>query len=151
MREQQDITKMEFLLTLNDRIVVQRFYNVRDYNASAKNSYDLYEYVRWVKDVLHEDLKKRTVSYMIDNKEQIMEDANVLNTSMTDDDEFFNILIKTNDVTICHRQVDAKVYPPKIRYTVDVRPHLKNLLMSLTDIFSSKDLTKKYLEVNLSV
>jgi len=149
MREQQDITKMEFLLTLNDRIVVQRFYNVRDYNASAKNSYDLYEYVRWVKDVLHEDLKKRTVSYMIDNKEQIMEDANVLNTSMTDGDEFFNILIKTNDVTICHRQFDAKLYPPKVRYTVDARPYLKDILKGLTDIFSAEDLTYEYLGLPL--
>jgi hypothetical protein len=151
MKEQQDLTKMEFLLTLNDRIVVQRFYNVRDYNSRAKNSYDLYEYVRWVKDVLENDLKTRTVNYMIDNKEQIFEDDSVLKTSMTDGPENFNIYIKTNDVTICHRQFDAKLYPPKVRYTVDVRPHLKEILRGLTDIFSAEDLSYEYLGLPLEV
>ena len=51
---------------------------------------------------------------------------------------------------MCHRILDAKLYPPKIRYTVDVRPHLKSLLYELTDIFSSEELNYKYLNVNLS-
>lgn len=151
MKEQQDLTRMEFLLTLNDRIVVQRFYNVRDYNPRAKNSYDIYEYVRWVKDLLEQDLKMRTVNYMIDNKEQILEDDSVLKTSMTDGPENFNIYIKTNDETICHRQFNAKIYPPKVRYTVDVRPHLKEILRGLTDIFSAKDLSYEYLGLPLEV
>jgi hypothetical protein len=88
---------------------------------------------------------------MTDNMYEIINNPAILETSYTDGPEYFNIFIKQNDVTICHRQVDAKVYPPKIRYTVDVRPHLKNLLMNLTDIFSSKNLTKKYLDVTLSV
>ena len=88
---------------------------------------------------------------MIDNMYEIINNPSILETSYTDGPEYFNIFIKQNDVTICHRQVDAKVYPPKIRYTVDVRPHLKNLLMSLTDIFSDENLTYDYLDVSLSV
>jgi hypothetical protein len=93
----------------------------------------------------------RTVNYMLDNKEQIMEDDSVLKTSMTDGPENFNIYIKTNDETICHRQFDAKKFPPKVRYTVDVRPHLKEILRGLTDIFSAKDLTYEYLGLPLEV
>ena len=44
MRE-QDSTKMEFLLTLNENIVVQRFFNVRGYNPKAKSSTDLYDFI----------------------------------------------------------------------------------------------------------
>jgi hypothetical protein len=72
-----------------------------------------------------------------------------MDTSYTDGPEYFNVYLKQGDVTICHRQIDAKIYPPKIRYTVDVRPHLKNLLLSLTDIFSSKNLSFEYAEVSL--
>jgi hypothetical protein len=39
----QDQVKMEFLLTLNENIVVQRFFNVRGYNPKARLSVDLYE------------------------------------------------------------------------------------------------------------
>ena len=38
MREQNDVTKLEFLMMVNDNIIVQRFFNVRDYNPKAKNS-----------------------------------------------------------------------------------------------------------------
>jgi hypothetical protein len=41
-------------------------------------------------------------------------------------------------MTICHRVFDAKPYPPKVRYTVDLRPKLKTILGELTDIFSDK-------------
>jgi hypothetical protein len=147
--KEQDVTKMELLLTLNDSIIVQRFYNVRNYNSSAKNSVDLYEFVKEFKDDLMEDLKKRTVTYMMDNMNQIMEDDSVLKTSMTDGAENFNIYIKNGDETLCHRQFDAKIYPPKIRYTVDVRPHLKNVLKGLTDIFSDENLSYEYLDIQL--
>jgi hypothetical protein len=150
MRE-QEMTKMEFLLTLNDRIIVQRFYNVRGYNSEAKNSIEFYEFIREIKNDLHYDLKMKTVIYMVDNMNQIIDNANVLKTSMTEDDENFNLFIKVGDETICHRQFNAKMYPPKVRYTVDVRPFLKNILKGLTDIFSDENLTYEYLGLPLSV
>ena len=150
MKDQESV-KLEFLMMVNDNIIVQRFFNVREFNSEAKNSLELYELLREFKEDIHTQLSLKTVTYMTDNMYEIINNPTILDTSYTDGPEYFNIFIKQNDMTICHRQVDAKVYPPKIRYTVDVRPHLKNLLMNLTDIFSSKNLTKKYLEVTLSV
>ena len=73
MRE-QDSTKMEFLLTLNDNIVVQRFFNVRGFNPKAKNSVELYEFILGLKDELTYALKMKTVIYMMDNKDAIAHD-----------------------------------------------------------------------------
>ena len=147
----QDSVKLEFLMMVNDNIIVQRFFNVREFNSEAKNSLELYELLKEFKDDIVKQLSLKTVTYMTDNMYEIINNPAILDTSYIDGPEYFNIFVKQNDVTICHRQVDAKVYPPKVRYTVDVRPHLKNLLMNLTDIFSSKNLTKKYLDVTLSV
>jgi hypothetical protein len=150
MKDQESV-KLEFLMMVNDNIIVQRFFNVREFNNEAKNSLELYELLREFKDDIRAQLSLKTVTYMTDNMYEIINNPAILETSYIDGPEYFNIFIKQNDMTICHRQVDAKVYPPKVRYTVDVRPHLKNLLMNLTDIFSSKKLTKKYMDVNLSV
>lgn len=147
----QDSVKLEFLMMVNDNIIVQRFFNVREFNDKAKNSLELYELIHSLKDDVQSQLALKTVTYMSDNMYEIINNPAILETSYIDGPEYFNIFIKQNDVTICHRQIDAKVYPPKVRYTVDVRPHLKNLLMNLTDIFSSKNLTYNYLDVNLSV
>lgn len=149
--KEMDITKMEFLLTLNDIIIVQRFYNVRNYNSSVRNSFEIYDLMFQIKNELQNDLKWKTIVYMIDNKSLIEQDAKVMNTSMTDQPEYFNMYIKLGDETICHRQFDAKMYPPKVRYTVDVRPYLKSILKDLTDIFSEENLTYEYLGLPLEV
>ena len=149
MRE-QDSTKMEFLLTLNENIVVQRFFNVRGYNPKAKSSTDLYDFILNLKDELQHALKMKTVIYMMDNKEAIAHDQSIMNTSYTDGPEDFNIYVKLGEQTICHRVFDGKFYPPKVRYTVDVRPLLKEVLRELTDIFSNHKLSYNYLEFELS-
>jgi hypothetical protein len=149
MRE-QDSTKMEFLLTLNDNIVVQRFFNVRNYNPKAKNSLELYEFMKSLSEELHYYLKMKTVVYMMDNRDAIEHDASIMNTSFTDGPEVFNLFVRVGEQTICHRVFDGKRYPPKVRYTVDVRPFLKDVLRELTDIFSNNKLSYKYLEFDLS-
>lgn len=148
--KEQESTKMELLLTLNDNIVVQRFFNVRGYNPYAKNSVDLYDFIRKFKDQLQYYLKMKTVTYMIDNQESIMYDPSIMETSFTDGPELFNIYVKVNDQVITHRIFDGKLFPPKVRYTVDVRPYLKEALRELTEIFSSRKLSYKYLDLDLS-
>ena len=148
--KEQDSTKMEFLLTLNDNIVVQRFFNVRGFNPRAKNSVDLYEYIKILKEELQYYLKMKTVIYMMDNQEAINHDPKIMETSFTDEPEIFNIFVKVGEQTICHRVFDGKLFPPKVRYTVDVRPFLKDVLRELTDIFSENKLTYEYLEFDLS-
>jgi len=136
---------------VNNNIIVQRLFNIKDYNPKAKGSIDLYNLIKDFKNDLERELKMKSATYMLDNMYEIMNNPSVLDTSYTDGPESFSVYIKEGDVTICHREFDAKIYPPKIRYTVDVRPHLKNLLMSLTDIFSSKNLTYEYLGIPLEV
>ena len=137
MRE-QEITKVEFLLMCNDNIVVQRFFNVKGFNKNAHKSEEFYDYIRTLCDELQYNLKMRSVVYMLGNQYEISENPDVLNTSITEGQENFNLYIKVGDMTICHRSFDAKPYPPKVRYTVDLRPKLKGILTDLTDIFSGR-------------
>lgn len=148
--KEQDSTKMELLLTLNDNIVVQRFFNVRGFNIESKNSLELYEFIKTFKEQLQYYLKMKTVTYMLDNQESIMYDQTIMETSYTDGPENFNIYVKVGDQILTHRIFDGKLFPPKVRYTVDVRPFLKEVMRELTDIFSSKNLTYQYLNFDLS-
>jgi hypothetical protein len=136
--KEQDVTKLEFLLMCNDNIVVQRFFNVKGFNKNANKSEELYDYVKTFCNELKYDLKMRTVVYMLENRYEITENPEVLNTSITEGEENFNLYIKVDNMTICQRSFDAKVYPPKVRYTVDLRPKLKQVLTDLTDIFSGR-------------
>ena len=68
--------------------------------------------------------------------------------AITDGPENFNVYVKIGDMTICQRTFNAKHYPPKIRYTVDLRPQLKSVLNDLTDIFSGKNFNYYYPNFN---
>jgi len=150
MKEQNDVTKIEFLITLNDNFVVQRFFNVKGYNERSKGSVDLYDYVKYLSEMLQTKLRNKCMVYMLDNRYQIEEDPSVLETSNTDGPEVFNIILKVGNETICHRIIDAKVYPPKVRYTLDIRPDIKNILRELTDILSDKNLSYNMMNYSLA-
>ena len=89
----------------------------------------------------------RSVVYMLENRYEILENSELLNTSITNGPENFNLILKVGDMTICHRQFDAKPYPPKVRYTVDLRPKLKTIMSDFTDIFSGQKFNYFYPEL----
>lgn len=149
MKEQNDVTKVEFLITLNDNFVVQRFFNVKGYNPKTKGSVELINYMYGLREDLKNQLRNKCAVYMLENRFQIEEDPSVLETSNTDGPERFNIILRIGNETICHYIIDAKLYPPKVRYTLDVRPSIKNILKSLTDIFSAKNLSCEYMDYSL--
>lgn len=150
MRE-QDSTKLEFLLKVNENIIVQRFFNVRGYNYKARNSMDLHEYIESFIDEFRNDLRVRTASYMMDHQFEIYENPQIMETSYLEGPEKFTLTIKNGENILYARYLDAKIYPPKVRYTVDLRPKLKSILNTLTDIFSSKKLSFDYMDYSLDV
>jgi hypothetical protein len=150
MKEQNDITKVEFLMTLNNNFVIQRFFNVKGYNQNAKNSIELYEYIKQISNELQTKLRNKCTVYMLENRFEIEEDPTILETSNTDGPETFNIILKVGNETICHRIFDAKVYPPKVRYTLDIRPSVKSILRELTDILSDEKLSFKMMNYSLA-
>jgi hypothetical protein len=150
MRE-QDITKLEFLMMVNDNIIVQRYFTVRDYNPDARNSVDFKEYMDDLIHNLNYQLKMKAVSYLLENQYDITNKPDILNTSYVDGPEYFNIYLKQGDKLLCHRRFDAKIYPPKIRYTVDIRQTIKGILSELTSLFSARDLSFDYLGLNTRV
>ena len=102
MKEQQDITKLEFLMTVNDNFIVQRFFNVKDYNPKSPKSVEMIDLVSNLVENFKSDFKMKTVSYMLDNQYQITEDPEILNTSFTDGPEMFNVYIKNGDNVLLH-------------------------------------------------
>jgi hypothetical protein len=149
--KEQDSTKLEFLLKVNENIIVQRFFNVRGYNPKAKNSMELHEFIEEFIGEFKSDLRVRTATYMMDNQFEIYENPDVMETSITNGPEKFSLTIKNGEHILYNRYLDAKVYPPKVRYTVDLRPKLKSILNTLTEIFSTKKLTFEYLNYSLDV
>jgi hypothetical protein len=59
------ITKFEFLLTLEDHIICQRFFNVRGFRPSNIKSLDLYDVVNNIKSEINDSLKEKASDYLM--------------------------------------------------------------------------------------
>ena len=146
--QQQDITKFEFLLTLDGNIICQRFFNVKDHVDQARRSMDLHYYVKNICDDIAEDLKIKSSNYLCENANFILNMESV-ESDETKEKEHFLMEIKLGDDVFIQRIFPAYYYHPKVRYTVDIRPRLKRILSDLTDILSSEELETTYLNYQL--
>jgi hypothetical protein len=144
----QELLKFEFLLTLENNIVCQRFFNVRDYNSQTRHSLDLYYVVKNISEEISEDLKIKTMDYLYDNMDFFYDSENS-DTKLDGTDESFVLEIKLGDDVFIRNMFPANYYHPKVRYTVDIRPYLKRYLSELTNVLSSKDLETTYLNYEL--
>jgi hypothetical protein len=149
MNNQQDITKFEFILTLDGNIICQRYFNVKDHNPTARKSMDLHYYVKNICEEISEDLKIKSSDYLCENQNYIL-NSDVVEESITKEKEYFLLEIKLGDNVFIQRIFPAYLYHPKVRYTVDIRPKLKKILSTLTDILSSTELETTYLQYELN-
>ena len=143
-QNQDNITKFEFLLSLEGHIVCQRFFNVRDHVDQARRSLDLHYYIKNICEDFMEDLKIKSSNYLCENQNYIL-NTEVVDDSAIPEKEHFLMEIKLGEDVFIQRLFPAYLYHPKARYTVDIRPRLKRILSDLTDILSSEELETSYL------
>lgn len=147
--QNQDITKFEFLLTLEKNIVIQRFFNVNHYNSQAKNSLNLYECVTDICNEISRDLKTKTEDIMCENPEIVTPEQRAEEVKNFREEHFL-LRIKLGEEVFISRIFPAHIYHPKARYAVDIRPKVRKILGDLTEVLSSKKLNKRYLEYELN-
>lgn len=147
-QNQENITKFEFLLSLEGHIVCQRFFNVRDHVDQARRSMDLHYYIKNICEDISHDLKIKSSNYLCENQNYILNMESV-ESDETKEKEHFLMEIKLGDDVFIQRIFPAYYYHPKVRYTVDIRPRLKTILSDLTDILSTEELETNYLQHEL--
>jgi len=147
-QQQPDITKFEFLLTLEGNIICQRFFNVKDHVEGSRRSMDLHYYLRNICEDISEDLKIKSSDYLCENQNYFLS-SDYVEDAPEKDREHFLLEIKLNEDVFIQRIFPAYLYHPKVRYTVDIRPKLKRILSDLTDILSSDELETAYLHYEL--
>lgn len=144
----QDITKFEFILTLGKNIVIQRYFNVKEFNYKSKNSMDMYHEVSEICEDISRDLKLKSMDFSYEEQNYITDSSNLEDDPINKDDYFLMEVKLGNDVFIS-RIFPAYVFHPRARYTVDIRPKIKNYLSDLGNVLSSTELDKYYLNYEL--
>ena len=61
MKQFEEKEKFEFVLSIKDNIICQRFFTVRNHNPKTVKSVDLYETVKYIKDTICHELLLKTI------------------------------------------------------------------------------------------
>ena len=139
----ENAQKCEVVLKLENNIVCQRFFSVRNFNNKACNSLDLHWTVSNIIDDIVSMLKLKTLFIMESHhKVTAMDEAQ--------NDEYFTLTIKKGNKIIYDTITPANVYPPKVRYTVDIRPQISSIIRELTKTLSQKKVVTHYQDYELN-
>ena len=140
--ERKENQKFEFLLTLNKNIICQRYFNVRNFNPKSVRSLDLYYTVSSIVDDIIDSLKGKTTDIISEFYKDEVSNLQVYG-------EYFTITVKKENTNIIQYIFPADLYPPRVKYSVDIRPQISYFLREITDTLSRKKLTTKYLDKQL--
>lgn len=146
-KNENNSTKFEFVLKLNDNIVVQRFFNVKGHNPKTLKSVELYDEMRDVTEEIVNSLKIKSCDYMSNNYAQFLNGNG--DEPADGQKDYFTLAIRKDDKNVITRYFDGTMFPPKVRYTVDIRPSLRRILKNFTDTLSDKNATTNYLTYKL--
>jgi len=144
-----DTTKVEFLLSLSGNIICQRFFNVKDFNHNARRSLDIKYDVANICEEISNDLKEKTLDFLNSNQNYfpVLESVE---TSEAQEEEYFLLELKLNDAVFIQRIFAAHVFPPNVRYSVDIRPKLRRILNNLTETLSDDEVNTTYMSYELT-
>tara|TARA_B100000287_G_scaffold322829_1_gene306778 strand:+ start:2783 stop:3211 length:429 start_codon:yes stop_codon:yes gene_type:complete len=142
MKQFEEKEKFEFVLSIKDNIICQRFFTVRNHNVASLRSVDLYECVKWIKELITKELTLKTID-IID--EFFKDDV----SKLQEETEYFTIRIKKGNTLIMERIFPADIYPPKVKFSVDIRPQISYILRELTDVLSLRKPYRYYLDKQL--
>ena len=140
----------EFTIYLNDNIIVQRFFSVIGFNNRAINSMNFKETIDYNKEIIEYHLKNKTLDFMSDNYRMFYENPHFEQNGSKDK---MRMVVKHNDKVIAYREWDATIYPVKVRYTVDIREYIYEIITKIQKCLSEKNdrLETTYLTYDLAV
>ena len=143
-----EVAKFELALRLNDNFVCQRYFTVKDYNPKIRRSVEIYEAMNYVKKIIIHNLYIKSSNYIT----EIYNGQYGINAMPTIDYETQDNLIlelKLGNTVISQSAIDISQYPSKVRYNIDIRGNLHNIIDFMTETLSLDEVTSEYLGTKL--
>lgn len=165
--EKQIIKPFEFILKINDHIICQRYFSIKKYNNDCRESLD----IKYMMDDIMGVNQKSELGLIpeffkykcIDNSYKTQYEQSTPN----DKDDVFSLEILKNNVnklrgkdgnfnydliekeSIIIGMFDGKIFNPNVRYEIDIRGIIPDIISIIQDGMSQNNYTKLYGDVKL--
>ena len=152
MEQNQTVRKIEeqpfeFLLYINGNIICQRYFNIRDFNEKSLKSISTMKRLHDdCLEIVQDSLKAKTVDYFWEYynpyKEQLQEE--VPTNDIYEKEDVFSFEIRVNKRSVTFSKFTGNVYPPKVRYQVDIKELIPKIITEIRDSLSEDTYSKNW-------
>jgi hypothetical protein len=143
--------RFQFVLYINDNIICQRYFNIIGFDESSIDSLEIKELMESIGGmnngnhgslgIIPRYLQKKSLTYLWDNYNpySLQNDENA--KSIFERKDNFQFEIKVDEKTIGKTEFSGNYFPPKIRYAVDVREIIPEIMGEIRSQLTQKKYT----------
>lgn len=142
----------EFLFMINGNPIVGRNFPIKNFNEESLKSYELKEIIDGAVGIISNHFKEKTYDFMEKiNNYFVMSttEENQPPVDIYENEDFFTLQIKVKGKVVCERIFSGNVYPPSVRYDVDIRKIIPKIIDYLQQGLSGKNYTKNFCDYQL--
>lgn len=146
IRKKIEEQRFEFLLYINGNIICQRYFVINDFNENSMKSVELKGVHDECVEIINDHLKAKTVDYLWGffnpYKEQTAEE--VPRNDIYEKEDIFGFEIRVDKRPIIESKFSGNIYPPKVRYQVDIKELIPQIIREIRVGLSQKNYSRKW-------
>jgi hypothetical protein len=144
--------RFEFVLYINNKIICQRYFDIRDFNEESISSLEMKKLMDSIcsmnigrygeMGIIPKHLKNKAIEYLWSNYNPyyLNQDLNPRNIFERIDD--FQFEIKIDKKMVGKSMFSGNFFPPKVRYAVDIKEIIPLIMGEIRSSLSQKKYTK---------
>lgn len=153
--------RFEFILYINNHIICQRYFNIRGFNHDSLYSLELKELIDDLVGVnngvfgemglIPNHFKKLSIDYswkyFNPHKSQTKEE--IPSKDIFEKQDNFQFEIRVDKKSVASGMFSGNFFPPKVRYAVDIKDLIPEIISLIRDTMSRKNYTTSYESIEL--
>lgn len=149
MTKKVEEQRFEFILYINDHIICQRYFNIRDFNEDSLNSLELKELMDNIVGmnngqygslgIIPRYLQNKSKDYLWDNYNPYFTQKEETTKNIFEKIDNFQFEIKVDKNSVAKSEFCGNYFPPKVRYAVDVREIIPSIMSEIRHSLSQKN------------
>ena len=148
MKKNYENLPYEFLLLINGKPIVGRNFQIKGYNTESLRSIEIKETIDDAVKTIQDQflLKSRTYLWRYYNPYLTQESNDVedIKKNIYENEDIFTFQIKVKGRVVAEKMFSGNDYPPKVRYDVDIRTIIPEIISTIQQGLTLKKYTKEY-------
>jgi hypothetical protein len=148
MKKSYDNLPYEFLLSINNKPIVGRNFHIKGFNPDSLKSIEIKDVIDDATSVIEEQFKLKSNVYLWryynPYSTQTVEGVEDLKKDIYENEDFFTLQIKVKGRVVAQKIFSGNDYPPKVRYDVDIRSIIPEIISIVQNGLSLKKYSQEY-------